>query len=620
MVSKEIVTLAAIFAVCIIVYYFFGLDIAIYFAIVGVPVVFIGIVLYYKIKIDKGQRTVNELIRTKESEIYSTINNIVKLANNLEDIKLKYNVDTDPAEFEITKLLKNLESKGIKIKKIGDTFDYEIIKSRLENVSLSEIREIERNWKDIQAEIIKILIEGVLKKIDWYLEKLKELESVGYVVYNSIRELDILKSQVVISDNLDKLKSIAHKTEEEFYSALENAINFAEKIVKEVNSELIEKVRLASENLETRDYDNVVYFLKEVANEVNINLRDNFTIFRRKLLESLDRILKLVKDEYSDIFKDLKRTVESINTPTRFLELREIESKIISEMRYVLAKLNSEIQSELQSTKDANLPEHFVEIVVPKIEEIPDDLEKAVEIFTRNYNELSNVKSKIDIIKKIAKSYPKVERAINKVLKEKGKATFDDIKVRNVEIFFETYARNHPEVDYIDGQLILKDFKPQIVQIQEKPEIKVSEKKDVESVCEGIKERVEKYLPKYDEILKNLMVEKGFVSNTDKIPIKNKDFIPCLLWLWSKKENLTFAKYGSYCVVYDKGQMQDLIAKRINERVDLSIAEYTYDELKELLEIDLPMEEFKKLLKDISETDYQIELSENSVKFSKGDR
>ncbi|MHA1428738.1 MAG: hypothetical protein ACTSQI_22395 [Candidatus Helarchaeota archaeon] len=284
---------------------------------------------------------------------------------------------------------------------------------------------------------------------------MKELESVGYVVYNSIRELDILKSQVVISDNLDKLKSIAHKTEEEFYSALENAINFAEKIVKGVKNELIEKVRLASENLKTKDYNNVIYFLKEIADEVNINLRDNFTTFRRKLLESLDRILKLVKDEYSDIFKDLKGTVESINTPTRFLELREIESKIISEMRYVLAKLNSEIQSELQSTKDANLPEHFVEIVVPKIEEIPDDLEKAVEIFTRNYNELSNVKSKIDIIKKIAKSYPKVERAINKVLKEKGKATFDDIKVRNVEIFFETYARNHPEVDYVNGLEIL---------------------------------------------------------------------------------------------------------------------------------------------------------------------
>jgi len=245
-------------------------------------------------------------------------------------------------------------------------------------------------------------------------------------------------------------------------------------------------------------------------------------------------------------------------------------------------------------------------------------LDEAVDVFKKTYENLNNIKNKMNVVRKVIKSYPKVESIISDILKKKGVATPEDIKVKNVKVFFEIYAKTHPDVEYAGGNLVLKGFslpEPEPVQPElpeEKPEID-----DYERLCGDKREKLLKYLPKYSGIFEKLLSEKGYVSSFDDIPIKKKEFIPCLLWLWSKEKNLRFTKCDSYYIVYDEVKMSDLIAKRINEFVDLSIAEYTYDELKNLVNVELPMDEFKRLLEKVSENiRYRMGLGKNSVRFS----
>jgi hypothetical protein len=614
MYGGVILTLASLFVACVIVFYIFGFDMAIYFAILGIPVMFVVVVFYWWYN---ARGKTEEIQRIKQEELGKVVYGMVELANKMEDIKVKFGVDVEQAEYELLKVFKTLENLGCAIKKENSRYNFRFDKRRMGKVSLGEIREVEKSWKDIRDFVLRSLAEGVTKKVEWYIDKLKELESSGYVVHDYIRELEVLKTQASLSGS--NAEDFASKAEEVFHSALKKSIDFARNVVENSGiNDLMEKVELAVENLEMKDYSNVVYFLKQVAGEVGISLGESFYIKRDKLIEKLREIIRCAKDEHAKVFESILRKVEAMNSPTMYFELDKVEKELLSEIRKVLNDFYDEVVSELRSAKSFSLPEHLVDVVIPEMVEIPDDLDEAVDVFKKTYEKLDNIKNKMEVVKKVIKSYPKVETIISDVLKKKGVATPGDIKVKNVEVFFEIYAKTHPEVDYVDGNLVLKGYKPPE---PKPPEPEPSEPKvdDYEYLCGEKKEKILKYMPKYSGILERLLNEKGYVSSLDDIPIKKKELIPCLLWLWSKEKNLRFTKCDGYYIVYDKVKMGDLIARRINEFVDLSIAEYTYDELKSLVNVELPMEEFKRILEEIAEkVRYRMELGENSVRFSEG--
>jgi hypothetical protein len=616
MYGKVIVTLASLFVACVIVFYIFGFDIAIYFAILGIPVMFFVVVVYWWYK---GKDKTEEIQRVKQEELGNVVYSIVELANRMEDIKVKFGVDVEQAEYELLKVFKTLENLGCIIKKENGRYNFKFDKRRMGRASLGEIREVERSWKDVRDLVLKSLAEGVTKKVEWYIDKLKELESSGYVVHDYVRELEVLKTQALLSGS--NAEDLANRAEEVFYSALRKSIDFARNVVENSGmNDLMEKVELAVENLEMKDYSNVVYFLKQVAGEVGISLGEGFYMKRDKLIEKLKIVIGCVREEHAGVFESILRKVEAMNSPTMYFELDKVEKKFLSEIRSVLNEFYDEVVSELRSAKSFSLPEHLIDVVIPEKVEIPDDLDDAVEVFKKTYEKLDYIKSKMEVVKKVIKSYPKVEAIISDVLKKKNVVTPEDVKVKNVEVFFEIYAKTHPEVDYVDGNLVLKGSKPP--EPKPKPPEPIDEKPDVEDyeyLCGEKKEKILKYMPKYSGILERLLSEKGYVSSLDDIPIKKKELIPCLLWLWSKEKKLRFTKCDGCYIVYDEVKMGDLIARRINDFVDLSIAEYTYEELKSLVNVELPMEEFKRILEEIAgKVRYRMELGENSVRFSEG--
>jgi hypothetical protein len=598
----------------VVIFYIFGLDIAVYFAVFGIPLIFLSIAVYWWMR---SRIEPEEIQRIKQEEIGRIVRGIVELANKMEEIKVRYGVDVEQAEYEMLKVFKTLENLGCIIKKENGGYDFRFDNRRMENVGLSEIREVERSWKDIENLVLKSLAEGITKKVEWYINKLKELESSGYIVHDYIRELEILKTQVSLSSS--NAEDLAKKAEEVFYSAFRKSIDFARNVVENSGmTDLMEKIELAVENLEMRDYSNVVYFLKQVAGEVGISLGESFQIKRNKLIEKLRGIIRRVREEHAKTFESILRKVEAMSSPTMYFELDKAEKELISEIRSVLNDFYNDVVSELRKAKSLSLPEHLIDIIIPEKVEIPDDLDDAVNVFIKTYEELNNIKNKMEVVKKVIKSYPKVEAIISDVLKKKGVAMPEDVKVKNVEVFFEIYARSHPEVNYVDGKLVLKGYKPPEPKPLE-PELieKKLDVKDYEHLCGKKKEKILKFMPKFSGTLERLLNEKGYISSLDDIPIKNKELIPCLLWLWSKEKNLRFTKCDGYYIVYDEAKMGNLIAGRINEFVDLSIAEYTYEELKSLVNVELPIEEFKRILKEISgKVRYRMELGENLVRFS----
>ena len=159
-----VVSLTIVILLMAIIFFFtLGSDIALLFAMVGVPAIFITLV----IALILGGRMPAEEIKIKKKELESITHEFLKFKSKVSEIGREFNVDIDRAEFELKSVEAALKRHGCMFR--GDEVKYD--EGKLKKTKLAEISKIGKEIKEITEKIADALYGAIREKISWCVEE-----------------------------------------------------------------------------------------------------------------------------------------------------------------------------------------------------------------------------------------------------------------------------------------------------------------------------------------------------------------------------------------------------------------------------------------------------------------
>ena len=205
----------AILLMALIIFFTLGSDIALWFAMIGVPAIFITLVVALIVMV----RMPGDEIKIKKKELESITHKFLNVKTKVTEIGMVFNVDTDRAEFE----LKGVETA---LKRQGCVFKGKLVKYdmwMLKRTKLAEISNISKELEEIMHKVADALYDAIREEINRYVEELDKLNACGYEVEDAISSLNSISASAVKSD-LSALEKLSSDTVGEVKSALERCI------------------------------------------------------------------------------------------------------------------------------------------------------------------------------------------------------------------------------------------------------------------------------------------------------------------------------------------------------------------------------------------------------------
>lgn len=661
-----VVSLTIVILLMALIFFFtLGSDIALLFAMMGVPAIFIVLVIVLII----GGRIPGEEIKIKKKELEGITQEFLKFKSKVSEIGREFNVDTDRAEFELKNVEVALNRQGCIFR--GDAVRYD--EGKIKKAKLAEISKIGREIKEITEKVAEELYDALKEKINWYVEELEKLSARGYEVEDAISSLNSISGSGVKRE-LSALEKLGGDAREELKGALEaclsrarGSVSFARGFfdVSEANRDL----ELAEENLRDEDYGNCVFLLDKLMSEINDKLSGNFREYKSGLLRCFSDILSVMEEKDKAEVKKLKEIVEGINTPSMMKLLMDTFNDLVRELSDLLVRMRGEIFELRDDIRDKKAPEWFSEEQsVPEVKELPPDIEKLPKVFGELYKELRTLLSDLEDKSRVLKAYPRVEGMINRKLEEQGEVSGDELKVKRVELFMRLYSDKHPEVIYDESKQRLRaveGFKPSkpeerftvrlkicdgkgerlvdarviagkkeynapggelslelpqglhslrvLAEGYASKDIRVDVKGDVElevkleevglreQLCGEMEERIKGQMPRLVTKVESIFKERGYVLSKD-ISIKKAEYVPCFLYLWAEEsEKAKFVKDDGEWMVYDVSRAKEGLVEALN-RLRIDIADsYRFDEIASLAGLPLPVGELRSLLQELKD-------------------
>lgn len=455
-----VVSLTIVILLMAIIFFFtLGSDIALLFAMVGVPAIFIALV----IALILGGRMPAEEIKIKKMDLENTTHTFLEFKTKVSEVGKEFNVDTDRAEFELKNVEETLNRQGCMFR--GDEVKYD--EGKLKKTKLAEISKIGKEIKGITEKIADALYDAIRAKINWYAKELGKLSDSGYEVENAILSLNSISGSGIRKD-LSALEKLASDATDEVKGALEGCLSkvrdnvaFARGFfdVSQANRDL----ELAEENLRDEDYGNCVFLLDKLMSELNEKLSGNFREYKSGLIRCFSDVLSVMDEKENEEVRKLKEVVVDVNTPSEMKLLIGAFNDLVRELNELLERMHSEIFELLDDIGAKRAPDWFsMEQSVPELEELPQDIEKLPKVFEKLYKELRTPLTNLRDKTRVLKAYPRVESMINRNLKERGEVGADELKVKRAELFMKLYSEKHPEVIYDDARQRLRaeSFEP----------------------------------------------------------------------------------------------------------------------------------------------------------------
>ena len=424
-------------------------DVALMFAIVGVPAIIVIASVWY-IKSVKQRRLEDPATRVKERELRSICKNVIQLRNRMHGIEDTHSITIPESVKEMDTIEGAINESGGRIDPDSQSVDCD--QDVIKGVTLFAIRNIAQDLDQTKQRFIDRLYDVAIKNTGDTRAKFETLNDAGYDLRSHISELESLvppeNDLEEIVSYLDRLKTIAE-------NALRGCVDNAKKLAAYQTGDI--SAAQVEDALEKQDYEGVVSTLEQDIAALKTATKEEFQTYRNSLLSALDIAIDAIDDKK---FREFKEEVLGASSPEKLVRLGEIGDAFIEHCQKIVGQMHAELSSTEDRIKEFVPPDYFwKESGLAEKEYVLDneDVEDAARSFASMLSELAPALDTDRRSYKILNSYHRtIERQIRKQLIAHGVVSGDDLKVAHPADFLHLYDYYHPDATYSESDQILR--------------------------------------------------------------------------------------------------------------------------------------------------------------------
>ena len=467
-IAIAVASVLVVLIITVLLFIFGESDIALIFALVGVPIIIVIASAWY-IKSVKQRRLEDPAARVKERELRSVCGNLIHLRNRMHAIEDAHSITIPESVSEIAVVESSLAEigGGIDPDNQSITCDQELIKS----VTLFAIRNTAESLEQTETQLVERLYDAAIKHGEDVHAKLGTLSDAGYDIESHRSELASLtqpaKNLDEITYYLDRLKII---TEDVLRGCVDDAKKLAEYHTGDTSAAQVEDA------LDKQDYSGAVSTLEQDIATLKTATEEEFQAYRSSLVSALDTAIDAVNTVNAidstgatgttgatddKKFMEFKETVVALLSPEKLVQLNEIGDAFVKHCQEIVDRMHAELSETETQIKEFMVPDYFWKESGLEEKEYALDkgnIESAAASFASMIGELMPALYMDRKSYKILNSYHQtVERQIKKGLVSNGSVPEADLKVAHPEDFLRLYDYYHPDASYSDGTLHLAE-------------------------------------------------------------------------------------------------------------------------------------------------------------------
>lgn len=472
MVAIAIVAGVIVFALVDVgLFLYSGSEAAVWFLVIGLPVVLAGGAVAYVRGALSGpsggqSRFVKERARTT--------------GDALREFWTKYTrLREDHPEWEPTELEEDIEQLLVGIEGQGISFDKSNASFSLSNFGSPDMGELDRLHKEIdrlESQVSSSFQAFVVRELERLRDQLSKVERVGLASPDDWEDSQPQQEQDNgrIQDSVELL--------ERHYDEAEATLNRAIDTVKELREDMEDvddqgverRLDSAGKDAKSRDFESAVDSILMAHDSIDTDVASRAENLREVIAAHLGTIEDSIVDQYVspgllDQVEDLRNDLPLDPNPSALeidklrsgaTELAEISTDMIEEMV-------DELEEDLETLESADLPpdfydrpatadsDHVTELrrteptdSARSIEELTDLLQTYRSEWMASVGELSTAIDDLSTKATVAETYDEVADTIRENLRRTGHVRPDDLPVREADTFMELYAANHSRVQF----------------------------------------------------------------------------------------------------------------------------------------------------------------------------
>lgn len=463
---KIILIIVGLFGISILLFMYRGYDEALYYSIIGIPLVFIAFAYQYIKKLKKSRPDPGLTLKTQENEkIAYDFKNLQSVAQNLNKT---YGLEVDDIEAELKTLAyKDLPLIGINTTESNGTYITTLNEGYIQKIDLDNIDTIAKKIYNLDIQLKNNINDLTNTVSESYIKHINDLKNNGYNIgSNAINlQIEINKRRNEINKTQENVRYLDNITSI-FRDILLSCLNEAKQLknkVKELGknvSNIESEITIIQETIESknyRDFERGVASLTKIMNSIESQAGGDFGSIKNNLIYAIERILAAlenkIENEYTKKLSNIELRVKSLESASKIEELQKIEPQIIPIANDIAKIVYETIQNNENRIKQANFPQLFYPTRLPFETEYFDLLnESNVESYSEKFSKLLKimipVMEKSDLKAKVIGIYNKIEPKIQSTIENKGFITSIELKVKNPEEFMELYSYFHSDISY----------------------------------------------------------------------------------------------------------------------------------------------------------------------------
>lgn len=469
---KIVAVIIGLFSVSVILFIYRGYEAALYFSIIGIPVIFIIFASQYIKKLKTSRPDPGLTLKTQETEKLAY--DLKALQSSAQNLRNTYGLQTDNTEAALRILTaKNFPLIGINVAETEGKYVTVLNELVIQKTDLDSIDNVSKELNDLEKQLNDDLKGFTNLVSQTYLSYLGNLKNSGYTIEPLASNLQsTIKNKKETSDITENIRYIDSITSI-FRETLQSCITQADKLkqkVKELGKEIssIETdLKTAGEVVQSknyRDFEIGTTSLARIMHSLESTAGVDFSSIRSNLLNAIERILASVENkienESTQTLLALKSQVMKLDSASKIGELQLIEPRIIPTANEIAKEVFENINKNEAMIKQADFPQLFYPTRMPFEKEYVDLMnELNVDLYSRKFSGLLQitipVMEKSHLKAKVIAIYKKIEGKIQSDIQQKGKVTAADLKVKNPEEFMELYSYFHKDVLYDSFKKIL---------------------------------------------------------------------------------------------------------------------------------------------------------------------
>jgi hypothetical protein len=467
-----VAVIIGLFSVSVILFIYRGYEAALYFSIIGIPIIFIIFASQYIKKLKTSRPDPGLTLKTQETEKLAY--DLKALQSSAQNLRNTYGLQTDNTETALRTLTtKNFPLIGINVTETEGKYVTVLNELVIQKTDLDSIDNVSKELNDLESQLNDELKGFTNIVSQTYLSYLNTLKNSGYNIEPLASNLQsTIKNKKETSDITENIRYIDSITSI-FRETLQSCITQADKLKQKVN-ELGKDISIIESDLKTagevvqsrnyRDFEISTTSLARIMHSLESSAGGDFSSIRSNLLNAIERILASVENkienEATQNLLALKSQVMKLDSASKIGELQLIEPRIIPTASEIAKEVFENINKNEAMIKQADFPQLFYPARMPFEKEYADLMsELNVDSYSRKFSGLLQiiipVMEKSHLKAKVIAIYKKIEGKIQSDIQHKGKITATDLKVKNPEEFMELYSYFHKDVLYDSFKKIL---------------------------------------------------------------------------------------------------------------------------------------------------------------------